>query len=149
MKRSLAAAASILLLLTFVPSVSAGSQGTQCTGETVYAYFYENVIGDTSDGNDSLYACADRRADLGDISHTLPGDCHAPPLNKVTWNDCVSAFTVIQPAGYSFCAYSDSNYHRLVQNRKGNVGKVNVSAGDQWSSYKMINTGPNGTCPNT
>jgi hypothetical protein len=83
-----------LTVLTFAPIVYAGTQGS-CPGDTMYVRFYENAIGDTSDGDDRLYQCGSDEYNFADgPAHTLPGVCKGAIFVEDEWNDCISSVWV-------------------------------------------------------
>jgi len=107
-----ALAASIALVGSLMggpaaPIVAAGTQGSCVTGLRMI-YLYENVSGDTQDGNDLL--CIPYAINLdADPEHTLPGGCMADFLSN-RWNDCMSSYKVRLPARTRACFYNNSNY---------------------------------------
>lgn len=145
----LALIAAGAMLFTFAPMVLAGNQyatGVCQTGDTSHVLAWENIIGDTSDGNDTLVICGNI-ADLSKINHTLPGGCKTTfPLTD-TWNDCISSITTWTPSTQVICVYNAANYHDLngVWGHGGDGVRKNIAA-DSTSSMKWIPSGD--TCPN-
>lgn len=114
-RRRVWAVATVLVVYVMVNAVQlilAGAQGTPCSpSDTENVRLWENAQGDTSDGNDSIYLCGHQYSNLGDIAHTLPGDCHGGGVfGSSTWSDCTNGATVRVPAGEHFCVYSGTGY---------------------------------------
>jgi hypothetical protein len=132
---------SAVLLVFSVGFAFAGTQGNDCVGDTTKVRLWENAIGDTSDGNDSLWKCFND-ALLSDDSHLLPGDCKGAFIPSFTWNDCVSSFTVWIPDGQCFVSYRESSYGTAQDIIAGpRVGvRFNVVGGtnDTMSSLRWI-----------
>jgi hypothetical protein len=138
----------MVLFLTFVPAVSAhifGSCGSPGDGTLVV---WENVIGDTSDGNDKWWAMCRQvpgfgYPDLRQIS-TDPYDCHRPGVPGGTWNDCISSVQYWLPSSlWRVCIYRDLAYSNLsywVQGPAVGV-RVNVSPNDDATSIRLRNDG--------
>lgn len=115
MKRSLLAAASALLLLfTLTPAALGADQGSYAncpTGDTTKIRIWENSIGDTTHGNDTLILCGPNW-DLSQVGYTIndTGGCQGAFGNRSNWNDCASSVTVWVPSGSAICLYSDAGY---------------------------------------
>lgn len=135
------------MLVAFLPGEAfAGHQGGYCTPtDTTRLIAWENVIGDTSDGNDNIDFCGNV-TNLDAISHTLPGDCHSvwfPPQG--TWNDCISSVTLWVPSGWLWCGYINRDYGLFNWQRAGPLKGVrqNLGSEEQLSSFKFTS---NSTC---
>lgn len=126
--------------------VLAGQQGTCPVSDPEKVLFYENAIGDTSDGNDTLYQCGTGYANLGNLQHTLPGLCKSHNIRlDDDWGDCLSSIRPFIPAGRSWCGYNLPNYtgSPIVRINSGGSG-VRVSLGaldDGLDSWKFIDSG--------
>ena len=147
-----------LLITLLTPAVAlAGTQGS-CSGtDTRKVRLWENVIGDTSDGNDSLWQCGASDPDLGDNSHTLSGNCHSPFIGSGTWEDCVDSVTLYMANNTTFCAYRNPNYEAFEFRVWAWLGDEYVGrrinfpdySRDQISSWKIVTATPTGWngCP--
>ncbi len=136
-----AALFSIALLLLSVGIVLADTQGSDCVGDTSKVRLWENSIGDTGDGNDNLWACA-QDTDLTTPDHLPPGSCKGAFLPGPGWNDCISSFTVWVPAGQCFVSYREAGYgtaQDVVAGPKVGV-RINVLGGtnDTMTSFRWI-----------
>lgn len=141
--RPSAAVLGALLLITMsVGLVNAGTQGADCPGDATKVRLWENVIGDTGDGNDSYWLCNPDSNLLGN-EHTLPGACKGAVLSPNNWNDCVSSISVWVPAGQCFVSYREQDWGQAQDILAGprNGARVNVVAGtsDTMSSLRWIN----------
>jgi hypothetical protein len=141
----LAAAMLCLSIVALMPAVVlGGTQGANCTGDNERVRLWENAGGDSSDGNDSLWRCVST-PDLGDINHTLSGDCNRPWPPSSTWNDCVSSITMWVPAGRRLCVYEDADYSTLRQSYAGPLTAVPFDVGVGWNdrltSFRFVNGG--------
>lgn len=110
MKRLIVILSVIVLMLTFVPVVSAGTQGSCSPASNKSSLrVWENVVGDTGDGNDSIWLWCNRTApvgasDLSQWAHTLPGGCHSRhPFHGANWNDCIDSYSVYGLGSYLWC----------------------------------------------
>jgi hypothetical protein len=93
--------------------VSAGTQNGCQSGDGTKVRIWENAIGDTSDGDDSLWKCGSD-SDLSNDDHTLPGNCHVSVVgggSGFDWNDCASSITVYLTNGQRLCLFEDANYN--------------------------------------
>lgn len=112
--RVLAALIAVLLAFPiFAAPVLAATQGSCSTSDTMKVFFYENVIGDTSDGNDILAECGNGRTDESVVAHTLDGYCHAGGWFKNDWEDCPSSMFPYIPSGYLLCIYANKSYSHV------------------------------------
>ena len=129
------------LFLVSAPAAFAGTQGGCAIMDDGKVLLWENSVGDTQDGDDRLWLCADD-PDLTNNVHTLPGDCKNFPFGSGTWNDCVSAFTAYEPAGWvgSWCFYQAINYSQPFDHNDGEGFHVNLSISDVLSSVKLLNS---------
>jgi hypothetical protein len=139
---------AILLTIGLAGIVFAGTQGSDCPGDTTKVRLWENVEGDTSDGNDSYWQCVNE-SDLSssDDDHTLAGTCKPNPIWSDDWNDCVSSFTIWIPNGWKFCVYRDQDYKVLLEDYIGpeSGDRMDVGAGwnDKMTAFKWVS----GNCP--
>lgn len=134
-KKLLVILASMAMMLTFAPAVSAGTQGscTPTTGASIR--FYENKKGDTGDNNDSFWIVCNKTligsqwkiADLAGYSHSLPGDCASLVGGRSTWNDCVSSIKVWLPSTfYEISLYNCASYNCYSERVDG-----------PWTAYRL------------
>lgn len=108
-------AASVTTPAPLVETVApTGEEGGDCPTDPERVRFYENVIGDTTDGNDSILFCGSSWDDLDTREHTLPGGCKAKIALDDDWDDCISSLYAIIPAGRRLCLYSERNYNGIV-----------------------------------
>lgn len=107
-RRLLTALATIALMLALSPIVNAGTQGSCSGSDASKLELYENGAGDTSDGNDDLWACGDV-SNLSGLDHTLPGNCNAF-VPKGDWNDCATDLRPYIPTGWNLCLYGNGLY---------------------------------------
>jgi hypothetical protein len=116
MRRLLVVLASLALLLTFAPVVSAATQNSCSSSDNLKFKLYENLAGDTSDGDDILWWCSAIASNLANAAHTLPGDCNTVyQPNPGSWNDCIDSVRVWLPSSlYHACFYANTNYGVLV-----------------------------------
>lgn len=108
--RIVTSAIAALFVLSFVPIVHAGDQGTGCPTDPERVRFYENNIGDTSDGNDTIIFCGLGASDLSLIPHTLAGGCKDGIKFQDDWNDCISSMYPVVPVNRVLCLYGNSNF---------------------------------------
>lgn len=95
----------------FELTVAAGTQGSCNVTDTQKVHFYENRIGDTSDGDDTLWQCGTSEANFADgPAHTLAGKCKGAISLDDEWNDCISSVTAWIPQGQLLCMYGNANY---------------------------------------
>jgi len=126
---------AVLLVGAMVGIALAGTQGSCLTTDVTKFRLWENVIGDASDNNDTLWLCtSDTNLDNND--HTLPGDCKAGVFNSPNWNDCVSSVSVWLPAGWCADFFRDSgqggNMNMTVQGPVSGT-RINLAYNDQLS----------------
>lgn len=118
MKRLIGIALAVLLVWSATPVVLAGTQGSCTPSGNVSLRLWENAIGDTSDGNDTLWLFCNHTAPIGhhnlnQITHTLPGDCQGPGgIGMTTWNDCVNSYTIwgMGSSLWRICWYTVKDY---------------------------------------
>lgn len=147
--RLLMAFAVMAMFLTFAPVVSAGTQGA-CSNPGsagVSVRLWENVIGDGSDGNDSVWLMCNSgtsRPDLDDVNHTLADGCKSQSLFKLQddWNDCVNSVTVyLVSSSWRVCFYQNANYGGYISGsaRSGplQASRYNLSSSDTLSSVRI------------
>ncbi|MCY7418093.1 MAG: hypothetical protein LH650_06275, partial [Chloroflexi bacterium] len=116
----------VLFTVLIIPSLLAGTalatvagvalaevQGSDCPSDPTRAKYWENVVGDTSHGNDQLWHCGGEN-DLTDIDHTVSSNCHSF-LGELTWNDCVGSVTMWVPSGTRLCLYEHADYGGVKQ----------------------------------
>jgi len=138
---------TIIFIALAAPVVLAGTQtqngcSTDWNTDTTKILAWENIIGDTSDGNDNLKICIDANIDLNDIDHTLAGNCHAPFFGSNTWNDCISSVSIWIPAApWHACFYENTGYSLLRHSFTGPFSgqRFNISGNDKISSISMRN----------
>ncbi len=125
----------------------AGTQGSDCSGDSSKVRLWENAIGDTQDNNDSYWKCSSD-SDLGSAgdAHTLPGDCAATPIGSSTWNDCVSSFTIWVPSGQRFCLYRDQDYGSLLAQYIGPISNLRYDVGVGWNDKLTSFKWTTGSC---
>lgn len=126
------------LTLVWLPAVAfAGTQGSCAANDTSKFRLWENVIGDTGDGNDNYWKCAND-ADLNNDPHSLPGDCKGAFFSSTTWNDCVSSVSVWVPAGWCANFYRTAGYDALMPNSTvqgpASGHRINLQNNDELSS---------------
>jgi hypothetical protein len=105
-------AASALVLVFTIP-VSAGTQGSCSSSDSMKVFFYENVIGDTGDNNDILAQCGTGQGNLSTVAHTLSGYCDNDSTPKIfadDWEDCIGSMFPYIPSGYLLCIYANLWY---------------------------------------
>jgi hypothetical protein len=150
--RLLTILATLAMVLTFVPVVSAASQGSCLQADTSQVFLYENIDSDGSDGDDQLIWCSDL-VNLASVNHTLLGNCNNGNFGSTTWNDCVSSFRVRLPAHSRWCAYWNSSYAGAVIAQI--VNPNSVSAWSNTINFAVLNrdalssfrwTGEGGPC---
>jgi hypothetical protein len=118
MKRKLAALASaIVLLLTFAPAVSAGTQNSCSPSDNFKVLLFENVSTSHVDGDDTMWWCSAQASDLGNAAHNLSGMCYFKlPGLPDNWNDCIDSVSVWLPSSsYRMCFYGYANYGGPVE----------------------------------
>jgi hypothetical protein len=129
----------------------ADTQGSNCPSDNERIRLWENVEGDSSDGNDSLWRCGVGSAGLGTISRVLGGDCNRPWPPSGTWEDCVSSYTVWIPSGRRVCFYEHDDYTGFRDSTPGPVTaqRHDVGAGwnDRLSSYRFVSGGESNCTP--
>lgn len=132
-----------LVAIAAPAAVLAGTQGTCSPHDTSMVRLWENIIGDTSDNNDSYWKCGDD-SDLDNDDHTLPGTCKAGILARENWNDCVSSVTVYVATGYKWCFYGNSLYGNplgsITHSQNGNRVNLGSGANDGISSFRWRTT---------
>lgn len=136
--------ASLLVASTGV--VAAGTQGSDCPGDTSKVQLFENGIGDTGDGDDRLWLCGNT-SNLNAIAHTLSGDCKGALFGSTTWNDCVSSYRIWTPPGWHLTVYREGNYgtwFACYVDWAGGRTDVPSGSNDVLSSFKWIS---GTTCP--
>ena len=126
-------------------TVLAGQQGSCTVQDNEKVLFYENSIGDTSDGDDTLYQCGTGYAALGNLEHTLAGRCKSANIKiDDDWGDCISSIRAFIPSGRAFCGYNLPNYTGSPTIRiNASSSGVRVSAGalnDGLDSWKFVNS---------
>jgi hypothetical protein len=138
-----------LLALAFVIPTQAADQGTNCPTDPERVRFYENNIGDTSDGNDTVIFCGLGASDLNQIAHTVPGLCKSSNiLFGDYWNDCISSLYPIIPVGRVLCLYGGSNFtsYSVEFDHSKTGSRWNLGSGqglnDGLSSWHYLNDGP-------
>lgn len=146
----LCTALTITMMALAAPSMTfAGTQGTGCV-ESEHVLLWENTIGDTSDGNDTLnQGCGNIRsnADLDATNHTLSGLCKAGVKLQDDWEDCVSSVTVWLTSNTTFCLYEnpffDDAHDVFTISGPRSQYRVNVPSYimDAASSWKIVNGG--------
>jgi|SRR3954447_11938353 len=109
----------------------AGTQGSCGASDPTKVRLWENAITDTGDGDDSLWVCSNT-ANLGNISHTLQGDCKGAFVGQGNWNDCVNSYS---NTGH-WCFFNDANYGSYMDERAG-TGRFNLIQGDSLSSVHI------------
>lgn len=118
--------------------VLAGTQGSCLSTDTSKVRLWENAIGDTGDGDDSLWKCGNDN-NLDNDAHTLAGDCKGFFLSATTWNDCVSSVSVWVPSGWCINFYRSAGYDRLMPNstvQGPSTGtRINLQYNDELSSF--------------
>jgi hypothetical protein len=141
---------ALLLNFGFSAPVLAGDQGTSCPTDPERVRFYENNIGDTSDGNDTVIFCGTGASDLNQIEHTLPGLCKSDNLLLGDyWNDCISSLYPIIPSGRVLCLYGSANFQgpgKVEVDHDASGARFNLAPGyglnDGLSSWHFLNDGP-------
>ena len=123
-------------LLSLVPLVFAGTEGSDCSGDSSVVRIWENPINDTSDGDDSKWFCGSV-ANLAVYPHNLPGNCHAPFFGSTTWNDCIDSYTLRTPTGWWLCFYADANYSHFIDSRQGWNERFNILSPDTLTSFNF------------
>jgi hypothetical protein len=134
-----------LLLLPIIGTTPAmaGTQGTCQVGDNKKVLFYENTIGDTSDGNDTLWQCAGGQADMRNVIHTLSGNCKSGVLKlNDNWDDCISSMLPYIPSGVYLCLYMNWSYNKAngyyTYDHADSVKRVNIPINDGLSSWKFV-----------
>lgn len=149
--RILAVIALTISMMGIVPTAYAGDQGTNCSTDPERVRFYENAIGDTSDGNDTVINCGTGNDNLSTFSHTLSGVCKSANFrigDNDSWNDCISSFYPIIPSGRMLClygqAFSGAPSIKIAgggaQNYRHNLA-TGFGLDDGISSWKFMNSG--------
>lgn len=69
----------------------AGTQGMCPADDTEKVRFWENEIGDGSDGNDTWWRCVSADINFFNDTHTLSGLCKALIKAHDNWDDCISS----------------------------------------------------------
>lgn len=126
-------------LFIAVPSVFAGVQGS-CIGDSEFVLFYENRIGDTSDGDDRLYQCNSSESNYADgPAHTLAGKCKGAFSPDDEWNDCISGAFVHMPSDRVLCVYGSSSWTGGSQRFTAHDTRQNMSSfmDDGMTSYRF------------
>lgn len=144
--------AVIVLLFSLTPVALAGTQGSCTPSSNVSLRLWENEIGDTSDGNDTLWLICNHTAPIGNsnlnnIDHTLPGECKGPlGIGSSTWNDCVNSFTIwgLGSSSWHLCFYQnegyDTSHYSVINGPLPNGTRQDFPFfQDQISSIKVIN----------
>jgi hypothetical protein len=120
-----------------------------------YVYWYENIVGDTSNGNDTLLTWPQGPISFDAIPHTPSGTCNAPGL-KVgdDWGNCISSLRVYwRRVDKDLCLYDNANgdlglgnvyrlnYSTVMNNVRANIGWATgyVIPSDTLGAYKWIN----------
>lgn len=146
-KLGAALAIQVIIALATANLVFAGTQGSDCVGDTSKVRLWENAVGDTSDGNDSVWLCGNT-SNLIFINHTLAGTCKGAFVGQSTWNDCVQRATIWVPAGWRLVFYRDDQYNTwdLCVPTAGGIagGAVNMNTTDALTSFRWLQ---GTTCP--
>lgn len=146
-RRLLASVFALAVLLATAGLVFAGTQGSDCSGDTSKVRLWENAVGDTQDNNDTYWKCSSD-TDLGSSgdNHTLAGDCAATPFGSSTWNDCVSSFTIWVPSGQRFCLYADDDYGAFKAQYIGPLSGLRYDVGVGWNDKLTSFKWTSGSC---
>ena len=122
MRRFLVSGLLLITALGLAP-VALGASQTQtgCTyptgGDTRMAAWRENILNDTSDGNDVYKACVSVPY-FSSIDHAPSGGCNGPWWFENTWDDCLDSVVIYIAPGttndYRLCVYSGANYTGTV-----------------------------------
>lgn len=107
----------------------ADTQGSSCSSDPSRVRLWENAIGATGDGNDSLWQCTNQ-TDLGMVAHSIPTDCSG---GGSTWDNCVSSITFWVEDGYKVCLYAGANYTNPVDYRNGPIDGDRFDVGLGWN----------------
>ncbi len=134
-----------LLLVSAPTLVLAGTQGSCGSSDSSKVRLWENVEGETIDGDDSYWQCTNEtNLAVGD-DHTLPGDCNRPFPGSTTWNDCVSSITIWVPKGQTLCLYGDASHAAFKDAYAGPRSEERHDVGAGWndalSSFKWVSGG--------
>jgi hypothetical protein len=145
MRKLLSATLVGLLLLPIIgtTSVLAGNQGSCSQTDTEKVVFYENRIGDTSDGDDRLWQCGTGQADMRNVIHTLSGNCKSGVLKlNDNWDDCISSMFPYIPSNRYLCIYLNWNYNKAngyyTYDHADGGTRVNIPYNDGLSSWKFV-----------
>jgi hypothetical protein len=128
--------------LLATPSIAFAQTQGFCGQDTTFVRLWENVAGDTSDGNDSLHLCNSSQ-NLAGINHTLAGECNRTVFpDSSTWDNCVDSWSIFLPSNeWVACAYGETLFGGYVSGaivgpRTGN--RYNLAAQDYVSSVRIM-----------
>lgn len=157
MRRLLVGLSTLVLFLTFVPVVYAGTQGGCGIKNAGSLQAWENISTDHGDGDDNLWIfCSPGPipngglvvTDFNVVPHALAGTCQSIHFHADDWNDCISSFTLWLPSSlWVLCAYQDASWGGQAWHIAGPLMqvRVNIPSGigirDEVSSLRMDNDG--------
>lgn len=124
-----------------MPSITFAQNQGFCGQITSWVRLWENVAGDTSDGNDTLLLCNTSQT-LYSINHTLAGECNRIVFpDSSTWDNCVDSWSIFLPNNeWVACAYSEAFFggyvlSAVVGPKGGN--RYNLAYQDQLTSVRI------------
>lgn len=118
MRKLIAILSVLLLTLALAPIVNAGTQGGCASKGSGSVQVWENLSWDHQDDDDNWWVWCSPIVpngglhvdDLGQVAHTLPGNCKSVHVHNDNWNDCISSVVVFLPSSlWVVCFYQEAN----------------------------------------